>query len=140
MIEIRKRHYIIQLKELGDDRGGLIAVEEYKDLPFKIKRVFYEYNSLANITRGNHANKISRFGLVSIVGSCSIEIDDGRESVKYILDSPNKLLYLDRMIWKVMKDFSSNNVLLVLSDQKYYSSEYIKDYAKFRKLISIKSN
>lgn len=128
-------HYLIELKEFGDERGGLAIIEGEKHFPFQIQRVFYEYNTISEITRGNHVNINSRFGLVSITGSCCVEVDDGIEKVEYQLDSPLKLLVIDKMMWKVMKDFTKDNVLLVLSDQKYNESEYIRDYEEFKSLV-----
>ncbi len=134
MKTINNNHYLIELKELGDDRGGLSVIEEKKNFPFQIQRVFYEYNTVSHITRGNHANKDSRFGFVSITGSCCVEVDDGNEKVEYQLDSPLKLLFVDKMMWKIIKSFSEDNVLLVLSDQKYNENEYIRDYEVFKSL------
>ena len=123
---------MIKLNELGDERGGLVVIEEDDLLvPFPIKRVFYEYNTACDITRGNHANKNSKFAMVSISGYCTIEIDDGKDKKKYKLDSPLKLLIVDKMTWKIMKEFSKDNILLVLSDHKYDGSEYITDYDEF---------
>lgn len=131
-----KKHYLIELKECGDERGGLAIIEAEKQFPFQIQRVFYEYNTINDIARGNHANINSSFGLVSVKGSCCVEVDDGHEKVQYQLDSPHKFLYIDKMIWKVMKDFTKDNVLLVISDQKYNEHEYVRDYEEFRNLIN----
>lgn len=131
----RKKHYIVNLVELGDDRGGLAVIEENKQIPFPIKRVFYEYNTDPSISRGNHANLNSSFALVSITGSCVVEVNDGYESVEYLLDSPLKLLVIDKMIWKEMKCFSKDNILLVLSDQVYDGKEYLRDFNDFSEMI-----
>lgn len=131
----QKKHYLADLTELGDDRGGLAVIEENKEIPFPIKRVFYEYNTDPTISRGNHANLNSRFGLVSITGSCVVKVSDGYESVEYLLDSPLKLLVIDKMIWKEMKCFSKENILLVLSDQVYDGKEYIRNFDEFLTIV-----
>lgn len=128
------KHYLIALKNRGDDRGGLGVVEGEIDIPFKLERVFFLHSTSASVTRGDHANLISRFGIVSVAGSCEVEVDDGFYKVTYKLDDPYKLLFLDRMTWKSMRRFTSDNVLLVISDQKYNHEEYIRDYQEFRRI------
>ena len=136
-MENNRAHYVIELQERGDERGGLAVVEECNHFPYAIKRVFYEYNTLNDVVRGNHANRESRFGLISIVGSCIVEVDDGYEKTEYFLNSPLKMLFVDKMMWKTMKDFSVDNVLLVLSDQIYNANEYIREYDEFASLIHL---
>jgi WxcM-like, C-terminal. len=135
MNKFANRHYLVEIQEHGDERGCLGVLEENADIPFKIKRIFYIYNTDVNTTRGNHANIDSRFGFISLVGSCCIEVDDGCLKKEYVLDSPTKLLLVDKMVWKVMKNFSEDNILLVLSDQVYNSKEYINDYEKLKLLV-----
>lgn len=128
-------HYLIDLEEHNDEKGSLAIIQEISDIPFQIKRLFYSYNVPGNVTRGNHANKFSKFGLISIVGSCKVEVDDGYQKTEYLLQSPNTLLFIDTMIWKQMKDFSDDNVLLVVSDQPYNRDEYITDYEEYKLLV-----
>lgn len=138
MVNSKRNHYIIELSNLGDDRGSLTVIEVEKHIPFRIQRIFYEYNTAPFASRGNHANINSKFGFVSITGSCTVIVDDGNTKIEYLLDSPLKLLFVDKMIWKEMKDFSLDNVLLVLSDQKYDSNEYINDYNEFIKNVKLR--
>ena len=104
------------------------------DLPFEINRIFYDFHTVGSETRGNHANRNSRFAFVSLAGSCTVEVDDGLHRESFVLDDPHKLLCVDRMTWKVMRDFTPDNVLLVLSDCHYDSGEYIRDYEEFQRL------
>lgn len=130
-----RRHYIFYLKPFSDEDGFLAVLEEEKQIPFKIKRIFYEYGVEKTSLRGKHANKISRFCLVSVSGSCDVIVEDGTEKVIYKLDSPNKVLFLDKMIWKTMTNFSKNCVLLVLSDCLYDKNEYVRDYNEYLRLL-----
>ncbi|RHF69174.1 sugar 3,4-ketoisomerase [Fusobacterium mortiferum] len=122
-----KRYKIINFNEFGDENGKLIAIENSKHIPFDIKRVFYIYGTKNGVVRGQHANRISRFVLICLSGSCEVKIYDKEEKIEenFILDSPKKGLYLDRMIWKDMYNFSKDCVLLVLSDSEYIKDEYI---------------
>jgi dTDP-4-dehydrorhamnose 3,5-epimerase-like enzyme len=131
-------HFMIELKEHGDFRGNLQVIEAEKNIPFPIRRIFYQYNNDVNASRGNHANRNSRFGFVCVSGECSVKIDDGKDVKTYVLDSPRKLLVIDKMIWKEMYGFSDNSVLLVVSDCLYDSFEYIYDYSEFVKSIDCK--
>ena len=126
-----KKHYMIELPSFSDEDGCLAVIEECKQIPFKIKRIFYEYDVNVNCVRGRHANKNSQFCLVAVSGECDVIVDDGVSKKTYKLDKPTKILYLDKMIWKTMTYFSSNCVLLVLSDCLYDKNEYIRSYEDY---------
>lgn len=137
MKKVNTTHYLIKIKELGDNRGGMAVIEGLKDIPFEIRRLFYIYNTTGGKKgiRGNHANKNSKFCLVSITGSCCIEVDDGySEKKEYILKSPLEILFIDKMVWKTMYNFTKDNVLLVLSSHNYDDKEYIRNYQNFKLL------
>lgn len=130
-----KKHYLFELKPFSDEDGFLSVIEEEKQIPFKIKRIFYEYGVKETSLRGKHANKNSQFCLIAVSGSCDVIVEDGISKTSYKLDNPNKVLYLDKMVWKTMTNFSNNCVLLVLSDCLYDKNEYIRDYDKYLELI-----
>lgn len=130
-----KRFMMKELRDSGDSRGGMCVVECGRDLPFTVQRFFYDFHTSGAEARGNHANRHSRFAFISLVGSCAVFVDDGENRERFILDDPHKLLYTDRMTWKVMDAFSPDNVLLILSDSHYDSEEYIRDYGEFLNLI-----
>lgn len=126
-----KKHYLFEIKPFSDEDGYLAVIEEEKQIPFKIKRIFYEYGVERTSLRGKHANKNSRFCLIAVSGSCDVIVEDGINKTTYKLDKPTKVLYLDRMIWKTMTNFSKDCVLLVLSDHLYDKSEYIRDFNEY---------
>lgn len=116
----------------GDERGALIAIEGNKDIPFDIKRIFYIYGTDNSAIRGQHANRKSELLLISVSGSCKVKTDDGHGNKEiFTLDKPNDGLYIPRMVWKDMYDFSSDCVLLCLSSENYDSNEYVRDFDKF---------
>ena len=124
-----KRHYLFEIDNISDGNGTLNVVESFNNIPFEIKRIFYEYGLDNKTVRGNHANRNSRFVMIVVSGSCSINVIDKDNNVTtYHLDKPNKALYLDNMLWKFMTDFSKDCVLLVLSDCLYNKDEYIRDF------------
>ena len=136
-MEITKSACFIEFAEHGDERGNLVVVEGEKDIPFAIQRVFYIYGSDPDIVRGSHANRRSEFVLVNVAGKSKVRVDDGlgREQV-YHLDQPNTGIYIPRMVWKDMYDFSPDSVLLVLCSEHYDGEEYIRDYEAFRAEIA----
>lgn len=130
-----KNYKILKFPQLGDERGHLVVVEGNKDIPFDIKRIFYIYGSDKDVVRGQHANRLSEFTLINISGRCDVFVDDGRNQETIILDKPHQGIYLNKMVWKNMFNFSKDAILLVLSNEYYNSKEYIRDYEEFKKII-----
>ena len=123
---------MIEFPQHGDKRGHLVVVEGDSDIPFDIKRIFYIYGSDSTVVRGEHANRKSEFVLINVSGTSKVKVRDGLGHEKVIsLDHPHQGIYLPRMVWKEMYDFSSDSVLLVLASEHYDSKEYIRDYADF---------
>ena len=120
----------------GDDRGQLIALEEYKDIPFSIKRVYYMYDTKSNVTRGYHAHKTLHQILICVHGSCKIRLDNGKESKIVPLEKPYEGLYVPNSMWREMFDFSPGAVLMVLASELYDESDYIRDYNEFLDYIN----
>ncbi len=122
---------VVDFKTLGDDRGSLIAIEEGYNAPFDIKRVYYIFDTKPGIERGFHAHKNLKQICIAVKGSCTFVVDDGIKKEEAILNSPNKGLYIENLIWREMKDFSEDCVLVVLASEHYDESDYIRDYDKF---------
>jgi wxcM family protein len=130
-----KKYKLLNFPQLGDERGHLVVVEGNKDIPFEIKRIFYIYGSDKDVIRGQHANRLSEFVLINISGRCNVFVDDGENQETVILDKPYQGIYLNKMVWKNMLNFSKDAILLVLSNEYYNSEEYIRDYEEFKKII-----
>ena len=118
----------------GDTRGMLVALEECKDIPFEIKRVYYLYNTREGVRRGFHSHKSLEQILVCIHGSCKILLDNGHEKKVVPLEKPYEGLYIANDIWREMYDFSPDAVLLVLASDFYKEEDYIRDYEEFLKI------
>lgn len=132
-----KKHFLFELKPFSEEDGFLAVIEEEKQIPFKIKRIFYEYGVKQTSLRGKHANKYSRFCLIAVSGSCDVIVNDGIEQTIYNLDKPHKVLFLDKMVWKTMTNFSKDCVLLVLSDCFYNKDEYIRDFDEYKAFFKV---
>lgn len=117
----------------GDERGQLVALEEYKEVPFKIKRVYYMYDMSPGIVRGRHAHKNLQQILICIHGSCKILLDNGNEKKVVPLEKPYEGLYVTNSMWHEMYDFSKDAVLMVLASDIYDENDYIRNYSEFLK-------
>lgn len=124
----------------GDDRGQLIAIEEGKDLPFDVKRVYYIYDTLPGVRRGFHAHRCLQQILICVSGSCKIHLDNGHDTAEVLLDKPSEGLYIANDMWREMYDFSPDAVLLVLASEYYDEADYIRNYEDFIKLVKSKEN
>lgn len=118
-------------QEHGDERGQLIALEETKEIPFTIKRVYYMYDTGEGVRRGFHSHRTLEQILICIHGSCRVLLDDGREKETVLLNKPYEGIYVGPDMWREMYDFSPDAVLLVLASQIYDEGDYIRDYEKF---------
>ena len=128
---------MLEFSQRGDERGHLVVVEGVEDIPFEIKRIFYIYGSDHDVVRGQHANRNSEFVLINVAGSSKVKVKDGKgNEAVYSLNRPHTGIYLPRMVWKDMYDFSEDSVLLCLASTHYDNSEYIRDYDEFVKIIN----
>ena len=119
----------------GDDRGQLVALEEFNDIPFQIKRVYYIYDTAPGVIRGFHAHKNLQQILICIHGSCKIKLDNGCEKKVVPLEKPYEGLYVSSNMWREMYDFSLDAVLLVLASELYDEADYIRDYQEFLQYV-----
>ena len=119
----------------GDERGQLVALEEYKDIPFRIKRVYYMYDTKEGVVRGCHAHKKLQQILICIHGSCRIKLDNGKETKVIQKKKPYEGLYVSNAMWREMYDFSKDAVLMVLASELYDESDYIRNYDEFKEYL-----
>ncbi len=120
----------------GDERGHLVVAEGMKEIPFEIKRFFYIYGSEKDVVRGQHANRKTEFVLINIAGTSKVRVRDGKENeMIYHLNQPHMGIYLPKMIWKDMYDFSEDSILLCIASEYYDPEEYIRDYNEFVKVV-----
>lgn len=129
-------HKLIDFKIMGDERGSLVALEENNNIPFDIKRVFYIFGTQPGIPRGQHAHFRTKQLLIAVNGSCKVTLDDGKEKETFELNRPNIGLFQDAMIWGTMHDFSHDCVLMVLANEYYDETDYIRSYDNFLKALN----
>ena len=124
----------------GDHRGQLVALEEGKEIPFQVKRVYYMYDTVEGVRRGYHAHKCLEQILICVHGSCKILLDNGKETAVVNLDTPYEGLYISNDMWREMYDFSDDAVLMVLASELYDEADYIRNYDEFLKFVEEKNH
>lgn len=123
----------IDFQEHGDWRGQLVALEENKNIPFHIKRVYFMYDTLQDVVRGKHSHKSLQQILFCVAGACTILLDDGKEKVEVRLEKPSQGLFIGPGIWREMYNFTPGAVLMVLASEYYDERDYIRNYEEFLK-------
>ena len=135
-VNVMASYKLENFKTLGDDRGSLIAIEEGYNAPFDIKRVYYIFDTKKGVERGFHAHKNLEQLCIAVKGSCTFVLDDGKKKKEIKLDNPNQGLYIENLIWREMKNFSSDCVLVVLASEHYDENDYIREYNKFLEVVN----
>jgi len=125
----------IKFEIKGDERGSLISLESKRNIPFEIKRIYYIFDTKEGVVRGKHAHKDLEQILICVKGSCKILLNDGVNEEIFLLDKPDKGLYIDSLVWREMFEFSPDCVLMVLANKYYDEEDYIRDYDEFLKAV-----
>ena len=131
-----------ELIELGKNHhanGNLTVVENEMQVPFDIKRVYYLYDAPGGEERGGHSHKALKQFIVAISGAFDVVIDDGINQRTITLNRPYQGLLIVPGIWRVINNFSSGAVCLVLASEHYDEADYVRDYQEFKQLTSTKT-
>lgn len=126
---------VIDLPKMFDPRGNLTVAEQFKNVPFGIKRVYWVYDVPGGESRGGHAHKECKEFIIAVSGSFHVTLDDGTDKKSYLLNHPYQGLLVDTGIWRTLDDFSSGAVCLVLASELYDESDYIRDYDEFLEYV-----
>tara|TARA_E500000331_G_scaffold182672_1_gene176027 strand:- start:17846 stop:18244 length:399 start_codon:yes stop_codon:yes gene_type:complete len=123
---------IINLPKIADPRGNLSFFENLHQIPFNIKRAYWIYDVPGGQERGGHAFKYQQEFVIALSGSLDIVLDDGKETCKLSLNRSYFGLYIPSGYWRHMENFSTNSVVLIVSDSHYDSNDYIRDKSEFK--------
>ncbi len=118
-----------------DARGNLSFIEEENHIPFKIKRIYWVYDVPGGEVRGGHAFKETEEFIVALSGSFDVLINDGFEEHKFSLNRSYYGLYVPKMRWRTIENFSTNSLALVIASTFYFESDYIRDFKEFIKSV-----
>ena len=122
---------IIDIPKIPDQRGNLSFFENNNQIPFTIKRTYWIYDVPGGEFRGGHAYKENEEFIVALSGSFDIVLDDGDEKKIFSLNRSYYGLYIPKMYWREMNNFSTNSLALIVSNTEYDEADYIRDYNGF---------
>ncbi len=120
-----------EIEQFSDDRGDIFIFENGVNLPFEVKRVYLIRGVPLGKERGHHAHRKLKQVLIALSGSVSIDVSDQSGTMTYKLSSPNKGLYIYGPTWRVLRDFTSDCVLMVLASERFDPDDYIDNYSIF---------
>ena len=118
-----------------DDRGNLSVIEQFKDLPFEIKRVYWVYDVPGGEAREGHAYHKNKEFIVAMSGSFDVITDDGKNQKTFSLNRSYYGLYVPEGCWRTLTNFSTNSLALIIASTPYDENDYILSHEKFKKII-----
>ena len=129
---------IIELDRHHSQRKGDISVvENGKEVPFDVKRIYYLYDVPGGADRGGHAHKELYQLIVAASGAFTVVLDDGTNRKTFTLNRPYQGLLVKPGIWRTLTDFSSGSICMVLASEKYDEKDYIREYGEFEKYLTL---
>ena len=127
---------LIKVKKVAEEDGTLYVMENEKDVPFRIERVFLVADVAAGKSRGDHATMKTRLILFPVSGQCKVTVDDGKEKETFLMDDPSTGLLIEPMVWRSMHDFTPDCVLMAVCDRLFTpGNETVNDYGEFLKML-----
>jgi hypothetical protein len=127
---------IIDLPKVNDPRGNLTFIEQFRHVPFEIRRLFYIYDVPTAESRGAHAHRCLQQFMICVSGSFDVALDDGAARMKVHLNRPWKGLHVPPLIWAAEVNFDPGSICLVLTSDLFDEHDYIRDYAEFLRLAN----
>ena len=124
--------HLIDIPVVHDKRGNLSVVEGKQSVPFNIKRIYYLYDVPGGTKRGGHAHRKLEQLIIAASGSFTVVLHNGKKKERYTLNRPNIGLYIPKMTWREIENFSSGAVCLVLASEHYDESDYIRNFKEFK--------
>ncbi len=128
---------IIDLPKYLDNRGNLSFIEEDTHLPFRIRRVYWIYDVPGGESRGGHAFRSTEELIVALSGSFDVVLNDGEKEFRFSLNRSYYGLYVPSMMWRLLENFSTNSLALVIASKDYDKDEYIREFNEFCQIKGI---
>lgn len=127
---------LIEFPIFRDQRGNLAFIEGRQHVPFDIERVYYLYDVPSGSERAGHAHRQLRQLIIAVAGSFSVHLDNGQSQETINLNRSHVGILMGPMVWRVIDNFSSGAVCLVLASRHYDEADYIRNYEEFRKVAA----
>ena len=125
---------IINLPKISDPRGNLSFIEEENHIPFKIKRIYWIYDVPGGEKRGGHALRETEEFIVALSGSFDVVLHDGKQEYRFHLNRSYYGVYVPKMMWRMLENFSTNSLALILASTFYSEGDYIRRFEEFQKI------
>jgi dTDP-4-dehydrorhamnose 3,5-epimerase-like enzyme len=125
---------IINLPKILDKRGNLSFFEHPNQLPFEIARTYWIYDVPGGEVRGSHAFKEQQEFIIALSGSFDVVLNDGKKEEKISLNRSYYGLYIPKMYWRSLENFSTNSLALIVSDSLYNEEDYVRNFDEFKSL------
>lgn len=125
---------LITIPKFLDLRGNLSFIEEDSQIPFQIKRVYWIYDVPGGEHRGGHAYRETEELIVALSGSFDVVLNDGMRDLRYSLNRSYYGVIVPKMIWRMLENFSTNSLALIIASTEFSEADYIRDFEEFKKL------
>jgi hypothetical protein len=125
---------LISLPKFTDPRGNLSFIEEYTHLPFKIRRVYWIYDVPGGEHRGGHAFRDTEELIVALSGSFDVILHDEQKEYRFSLNRSYYGVFVPKMMWRMLENFSTNSLALIIASTEYQETDYIRDFNEFKNL------
>lgn len=125
---------LTSLPKIMDPRGNLSFFEFPRQLPFEIKRTYWIYDVPGGEVRGSHAFRKQQEFIVALSGSFDVVLNDGEKEERFSLNRSYYGLFIPKMYWRRLENFSTNSLALIVSDNVYDANDYVRDFEEFKSL------
>jgi dTDP-4-dehydrorhamnose 3,5-epimerase-like enzyme len=125
---------VVELPRIPDARGTLTFLEAERHIPFAIRRAYWIYDVPGGEVRGAHAYRTLQEFVIAISGSFDVALDNGRTESLFPLNRAYQGLYVPALLWRQLRNFSTNAVALILASDPYDADDYVRSYDEFREL------
>lgn len=127
---------LINLPQFHDLRGNLSFIEEDTHFPFKIRRVYWIYDVPGGEHRGGHAFRETEELIVALSGSFDVRLHDGAKEYLFSLNRSYYGVYVPKMVWRTIENFSTNSLALIIASTDYAEVDYLRDIKEFKTMIA----
>lgn len=125
--------HVLEIGKVHNKSGNITVIENSKNIPFDVKRIYYLYDVPSGEKRGGHAHYELEQYIIAATGSFDVVLDDGINKKRVTLNNPNLVLHIVPGLWRELENFSSGSICMVLASEKYSEEDYIRDYKEFKK-------
>lgn len=125
---------LINLPKFLDQRGNLSFIEEDTHIPFKVRRIYWIYDVPGGEHRGGHAFRETEEFIVALSGSFDVRLHDGAKEYLFSLNRSYYGVYVPKMVWRTIENFSTNSLALIIASTDYEAMDYIRDFEEFKKM------